>query len=282
MNDIVLYFLIFLIIFRFLGFLISFEFFYDTKDNKFIFFMFCWVSWIIAALFPILSDLTEINNIKELLLILNPLFASIGGFFYIWGIIKFIINIQFKFMMIVLISIIVIPTFLYFVISYTLSSLVLNIILSFLIISASILIPIKKKNLKKYIGKSIRWVYLLIVTYVIYLILSIYIYTYGEGFGVYNAENILLILINYIPAIAITIIMFVLLVHFQFSLSTREKNELKDKYSHNFGNILQVIYSASDLIMEISKLELQEKNKLDLIIKKCEEASELIKEIKKI
>jgi len=45
---------------------------------------------------------------------------------------------------------------------------------------------------------------------------------------------------------------------------------------------MQIIYSSADLFKRITKLENVEKDKLDLIERKCKEASELIKEIRKI
>lgn len=46
---------------------------------------------------------------------------------------------------------------------------------------------------------------------------------------------------------------------------------MKDNYSHNLGNIMQVINSSSDLYNLTSKLGEKEKQNLDLIQKKCKE-----------
>jgi len=76
--------------------------------------------------------------------------------------------------------------------------------------------------------------------------------------------------------------LLVLLVHLEYSISTRKKFEIKDKYSHNLGNIMQVIYSSSDIIKRITKLDVNEVEKLELIERKCKEAAKLINEIRNI
>lgn len=131
-------------------------------------------------------------------------------------------------------------------------------------------------------GKSIRWFYFTIVIALIYLPSSIYISLSGESFGLYDSENILLILINYLPPIVANVLLIILLVHLEYTISIREKFNLKDKYSHNLGNIVQVIYSSADFIKYIAKLGKDEEEMLKLVEKKCKEAAQLIKEIRSI
>ena len=45
---------------------------------------------------------------------------------------------------------------------------------------------------------------------------------------------------------------------------------------------MQVIYSSADLFKRVVKIENKEKENLDLIERKCKEASKLIKEIRNL
>jgi light-regulated signal transduction histidine kinase (bacteriophytochrome) len=73
----------------------------------------------------------------------------------------------------------------------------------------------------------------------------------------------------------------VFLVHLEYNISNSQKFQLKDKYSHEMGNILQVIQSSIDLLSQkkdqndVDSLEGRE-----LIKTKCQEASTLIREIR--
>jgi len=282
MNDLVLLCLIFFIFVRAIGLGISLDFFYDTKDRKFILFILCWIIWILAALFPIFSDLVESNNLKELFLIINAVLAVLGGLFYLWGLFKYFMNMSFKIMISIIIIFIFTSFFLFFLINYSLSILFSALILNLTLICTYFVPPLKKKDFKKYIGKSIRWYYSTIIMFSIFLPTSIINFLLGESYGLYDSENTLLIMLNYIPIISTTAMLLVLLVHLEYSISTRKKFEIKDKYSHNLGNIMQVIYSASDIIKRIIKPDINEEEKLELIEKKCKEAAKLINEIRNI
>ena len=73
-----------------------------------------------------------------------------------------------------------------------------------------------------------------------------------------------------------------MLVHIEYVISSRQKVELKDIYSHDIGNILQVIYSSSDIIEKITTIDSEEEEKLTLIKTKCKEASKIINEIRNL
>ena len=71
-------------------------------------------------------------------------------------------------------------------------------------------------------------------------------------------------------------------MHLEYTLSNREKFDLKDTYSHELGNIMQAIFTTFDLIKtkrepkkDLAELETMLETKLN-------EASALIKEIRKL
>jgi hypothetical protein len=123
MNIVVFSCLILYIPIRAIGLAVSIDFFYDTRDKKFVYFIFCWIFWFIGVLFPILSDFSELNSTKEFLLVLNAMFAAIGTIFYLWGIFKYFMTVSFKIMLTIIISFILMTVLLYFYINYTISIL---------------------------------------------------------------------------------------------------------------------------------------------------------------
>ena len=87
--------------------------------------------------------------------------------------------------------------------------------------------------------------------------------------------------INYFLGILITIIILIHSIHLEYDISKIQKYKLRDKYSHDLGNLIQVIYSATDLTNVNGDLTKDKTENLEIIQKKCEEAAKLIKEIKK-
>jgi len=61
-----------------------------------------------------------------------------------------------------------------------------------------------------------------------------------------------------------------------------EKNTLKDKYSHDLGNILHSISITYELIKNKKISENELKELYDLLKNKIREASDLVKEIRKL
>ena len=100
--------------------------------------------------------------------------------------------------------------------------------------------------------------------------------------GSFQSEDITIIVGAYSSIIIMTILFIAFIIHLEYTISNKQQNQLKDKYSHNLGNIMQVIYSSADLFKRIVKLENSDQDKLDLIEMKCKEASKLINEIRNL
>ena len=122
----------------------------------------------------------------------------------------------------------------------------------------------------------------ILFTFIFYFPVSVFISTKGYGYGVYNATDPIIIMLNYLPTIIGTILTVILYVHLEYTTSTRQKNDLKDKYSHNLGNIMQIITSATDVSEMHYKQEKDILPNLQLIKEKTEEAAKLIKQIRKL
>lgn len=282
MNDLVLLCLIFFMCVRIIGLAVAIDYFHDTKDNKFIYIIIGWIFWIIASLFPIFSSIVENNNIKELYLVLNALFGLIGGIFYTWGFFRYFIILQFKKMVLLVAVSILLPISLYFLINFRVAIQLSAAFVNFLILATYIFPRLYVKDFKNFMGRSIRWYNTTSILLISYFPIYITISLLGYNYGLYEADNTLIIILYYIPTVCSSILFIILLVHLEYTISTRQKFDLKDKYSHNLGNIMQVINSSSDLLNMTTNLSAQENENFKLIQAKCKEASRLIKNIRKL
>ncbi|MHA2087694.1 MAG: hypothetical protein ACW972_05430 [Promethearchaeota archaeon] len=283
MNDLVLLSLIIFIFVRITGLAASIDFFHNTKDKKFIYITIGWLFWIIASIFPIFSSLVENTNIIKLFLVLNALFGLIGALFYTWGFYKYFITIQrSRVILLAIVVTVLLPVLLYVLVNFRMSIQFSALMLNFLIFGVYIFPHLYVKDLKKILGKSYVWYIATFVSLIFFIPVYIIISLSGYNYGLYEAENSLLIILYYVPTITSSILFIILLVHLEYTISSSQKFDLKDKYSHNLGNIMQVINSSSDLISLTDKLNEQDKKSLKLIQKKCKEASKLIKNIRKL
>lgn len=282
MNDLVLLCLILFICVRIIGLGVSLDYLHSRKSKIFIYLAIGWVLWISAAFFPIFSSIIENAFLKELFLFFNALFGLIGGIFYTWGFYSYFQNIHFRILEIFLIFSLLLPVSLYLLTNFRIAIQLSATLLNLLIFATYIIPRLLIKDLKAFLGKSNKWYYIIFASLLLYVPVSIITSLLGYNYGLYEADNTVIIIFYYAPTISSSILFIIHLVHLEYTISTRQKNDLKDKYSHNLGNILQVISSASDLIRMKSNLKEQEKNHLDLVQAKCKESAKLIKEIRNL
>lgn len=108
------------------------------------------------------------------------------------------------------------------------------------------------------------------------------IFLQGYSYGLYDVSDEFIIFLNYIPPISATFMIIIFLIHIDYSNSTILKNKLKDQYSHDLGNILQVVLGIGDLLKLKEAVEESERENLNLLKMKSKEASKLINEIRKL
>jgi hypothetical protein len=282
MNDLVLLSLIIFIFVRVIGLGIAIDFLNGTKAEKFKFLALGWFFWILAALTPIFSNLVENIYLEEFLLVLNAFLATLGSFLYLWGFLKYFMTVSFK-KMVSLIIIFIISTVLFFLITdYSVTITFCAVFMNLVLISFCVIPPIKKKSFKKYMGRSIIWFYASILTISIFFPVSIIINLQGYGYGLYNADDPVLITFNYVPTIVSSICLIILLVHLEYTTSSRKQLDLKDNYSHDLGNILQVISSAFELIEMKGRSEAETSELGELLKDKLNEAAKQIRDIREL
>jgi len=282
MNDLVLLSLIIFIFVRVIGLGISIDFLKGTKAEKFKFLTLGWLFWILGVLTPIFSNLVEIIYLKEVLLVLNAFLAALGTIFILWGFFKYFMTVSFK-KMVSLIIIFIISTVLFFLITdYTVTITFCALFMNLILISTFVIPPIKIKSFKKFMGRSIIWYYASILILSLFFPVSIIINLQGYGYGLYNADDPVLIMFNYIPVIMSTIVIIILLVHLEYTTSSRKQLDLKDNYSHDLGNILQVISSAFELIEMKGRSESETSELGELLKDKLNEAAKQIRDIREL
>ncbi len=281
MNDAVFLSNILLMCFRAIGLGVAYEFYHDTKDLKFRSLLIGWSLWILGTTFPIYLYFYENSNLSELLYVLNAVFISLGGIFIVKGIFSYFLDIPIKFYLFLILITPIIPIILFIYTNYRLAVAFSLIILNFFTVWAFINSFLTRETFKEKLGKSIRWYYVTATLFLGFIPISIFVYIQNYTFGLYNADNILIIVLNYAVTISTTILLIILLIHLEQSILNREKFELKDKYSHDLGNTIQAIHSIIDLLdlkKDIDEEEL--KNLKELLKEKLNEAGITITEIR--
>ncbi len=281
MNELILYSQIVLFIIRIIGFVVSIEFYHDLKKNEFIIFAISWLLFILSTLLAIVPIFWDNQTILQILLIINVLFTSLGVIFYIWGIYIYFISINPR-LMLIFIGVFTIIAFILYIAINSLTAILFMVIGFNLVLVSTFIIPSLKINqFKNFMGKSIRWYYSVLFFVLLYIIISIYTSLSGFDYGLYESDDTIMILLYYVPTNFISIILIILLIHLEYGISTREVHDLKDKYSHDIGNILQVISTATEISNNQENFQKDILTEMkDLVQNKVKEASNLIKEIR--
>ncbi len=284
MEILVFFAIIILIFLRCIGLVVSIDFFLITRKSLFKFLIVGWIFLIITGFLPLLAEITENLFLSEILLLLNGLLASLGALFITVGIIAYFEPIPVKIAYFFSIATIVIPISIFIFYGLHVAINIALLILFCFLFGFLTKQMLGKNRLKTFVGKNIKWWYATALFVYVYIpILIVIHYINNLSFGLYQSTSAFLLIINYFFGIAVMVFLIVLIIHLEYVISDKQKYELKDKYSHDIGNILQVIYTATD----ISKFEDKFQNDVlleikDLVQDKVKEASDLIKEIREL
>ncbi|MFX1571476.1 MAG: hypothetical protein ACFFB0_01905 [Promethearchaeota archaeon] len=282
MHELIFFSMLLLVFIRLLGIIVSVNFYYESKTNTYIYLTIGWCFWVIAGIVTLLSAIVINQTQEKLFLLMNYIFGPLAIFFITSGLCSYYINISSNKIRVFSVVLIILPLTIYLSLGIILVAFYARIF-QFLGIIFMILIPILKYNtFKKKIGKSIRWYYLMCFSIALYIPIAVFSMITSISSGLFQSENITIIVGAYLSIIIMTILLIAFIIHLEYTISNKQQYQLKDKYSHELGNIMQVIYSASDIVKRITKLENDEEEKLNLIERKCKEASKLINEIRNI
>ncbi|MFW9940461.1 MAG: hypothetical protein ACFFFT_05430 [Candidatus Thorarchaeota archaeon] len=282
MHELAFFSMFLLSLIRIIGFIVSVNFYYESKSNTYIYFAIGWCLWIFAGIVALLSAVVNNQVQEDIFLFINYILGPLAIFNLGCGMSSYYINISSNKVKLIFAILIVFPLIIIFPLGITPVAIYARIF-QFLGIIQMFSLPFLRYNtFKKKIGKSIRWYYLTCLSIVLYIPLAILSMLTSLNSGSFQSQDITIIVGAYTSVIIMTILLMSFIIHLEYTISNKQQNQLKDKYSHNLGNIMQVIYSSADLFKRITNLENIDKDKLELIERKCKEASELIKEIRKI
>ncbi|MFX0060259.1 MAG: hypothetical protein ACFE85_15770 [Candidatus Hodarchaeota archaeon] len=277
MNEVVFLSLFVLLFIRVVGLGISVDFYFRSHTLKFTIFTLGWLLWFFAGIFPFLSDITYNSLLKELFLVINGLLASIGALIIFLGIIYNFKYIQLKIVILLCIIIIIFTILLAILINSRTAIAFSFIIVEISILSLGFLHLIKGRSFIEFIGKSINWYYLTLIFVILLTVISIFQFLKGYPYGLYFSDDYTAVFLNYFTGIGVTILILIFFIHYEYNILKQRQLELKDIYSHDLGNILQAILSAT----EVMKLD-KDQDLMQLIREKSEEAAQLITKIRQL
>ena len=282
MHELIFFSMFLLVLIRLIGVIVSVNFFYESKSNTYIYFTIGWCLWVIAGIVALLSGISNNQTIENLFLLINYILGPLAIFFLGSGLSSYYIEISSKKIMLISVVLMSFPLIINFTLGIVPVGLYARISQFFGIIIVFSLPFLRYNSFKKRIGKSIKWYYLTCFSIILYIPLAILSMMTSIYSGSFQSQDITIIVGAYTSIIIMTILVIIFIIHLEYSITSKQGYQLKDKYSHNLGNIMQVIYSSADLFKSIVHLDSNEKDKLDLIEKKCKEASKLINEIRNI
>jgi hypothetical protein len=281
MHVVVFFSLIILSFVRLIGVGISIDFYSRTKNSKYINLGISWALWLLSGLFPLITLIVINPFLSNILLVLNILFTTIAITLIVKELLVYFIEFKNKYLIIIVLIIIFLCILFYFTSGAEIAIGITSVIYQTIWILGILYPFIKWRKFTERVNKQLWYQYFLFgIVSLLYIPISIYIFIEGLRFGLYEAENVILIILNYGYIFIITFFIQMLTVHLEFTLSNIQKDKLKDMYSHNLGNALQAIYMSVDLFLnpEINNTDAQEiKNSLQV---KLSEAAELLKEIR--
>lgn len=281
MHIIALFGIIILIFLRACGLVISIEFLHDLKESKFKILIIGWITWILAGIFALLISISEIQLLTDIFSLINGVTGSIAILFVMMGLYSYFQKISRRLLLLSSIILAFIPLTAFLLGFFSLANNLTSMSL-FLISLIYTYLPLRKVGVfKKELSiKSMYWYLTLAVIVYTFVILYVIFIFQGYSFGFYSDEFSIPMFFNYFFGCLITVVILIYYIHLEYDISKVQKYKLRDKYSHDLGNLVQVIYSAAILTNVKEDLNNEKVENLDLIQEKCEEAAKLIKDIK--
>lgn len=281
MHVIAIFGILLLISLRVFGLIISTEFLRDQKESKFKIIIIGWFSWILAGSSALLLGFSENQLFSDIFLLINSIASSIAVLFVMNGLFSYFRELPEKILVILSIMFLSIPL-IAFLLGFNTIAVNLSFMFLFLIVVVYSIVPLKdRKGFKDTISiKSYYWYVIVLLTFYFYFISYVIFVFQGYSFGFYSEDFSIPMFINYFLGVITTITIIIYSIHIEYDISKIQKYKLSDKYSHDLGNLIQVISSAAILTNVDEDLNKEKAENLDLIQKKCEEVAKLIKDIR--
>ncbi len=276
MNEIEFFSLILMFFIRLLGILFSLEFYMDSKMLRYKFFMLGWFFLMLGGVFPFLSTNENAFVIINFFSFLNNFFTHVGGVFLTLAFLSYFI--KFNLFKASLIALVISggPIILLFMMITSFSPNFLFIMIvaihSYILL---ILMTSRKRKLLS-VKRSMYWFFVLLFFGIAHVLNSItYLFTSHENITTKE-------IIYYFFSVNLMVLLLLFFIHLEHEISTNQKLDLKDKYSHSLGNELQAILSGIELIELKKETSVQSQESIKIIKNKVIEASKFLEEIRKL
>ncbi|MHA1227375.1 MAG: hypothetical protein ACTSPV_11585 [Candidatus Hodarchaeales archaeon] len=277
MSEIVLFGTFTLALTRGIGVLVSLDFLLRRKslsEKKFYLFLIGWSSWFISSLFSFVYLLVDQGSLlAKISVISHDIFVLLGSLYLILAVLSYFMTVNTYTVLTGTLIIVIVPIVLTITLDPIIANLFLLLIFSILLFSLINNFRLHKEELSFLVSRSITWLYLTTTVAFLYICLLTFLTLTKEGSDLATIDDPLLFSLYAFISLTVTLLVLVLSIHLEYSLNYIQSFRLKDQYSHNLGNILQMILNSAetkDLLMQ------------DLIIEKCEEAKFLINEIREL
>ncbi|MHA2166131.1 MAG: hypothetical protein ACXAAT_09730 [Candidatus Hodarchaeales archaeon] len=282
MNNVLFFTQLALTFIRLIGLGIGIDFLISRKRKRFQGQVAGWSIWILASIFQILAQNVNDLAIANIFDLIFAICTLLGSFLIAVSIIVYFRPISVKFIFLFTLLLLFSPLVIYILFGIEIA-VNFGIFFSFILVGRLYTIGIiYSNNFRTQAGQSVKWFYAMIGTGIFQLLVYIFITLEGVNLGLSSVEleNEVLVGVNNTFSIAILVLTVVLLIHLENSRMRLDNYHLKDKYSHDLGNILQVMVSAIHFI-EKKELPAEEREKITkLLNQKSQEVSTLIQEIR--
>ena len=283
MHPLVVFGLLVVTLIRILGIGISIDFYLRTKDSRFKIYSFGWFLWGCAGILPLIA--INVNNqiVNDFLLLYNILLSVLGILLLGWSFSSYFFIMLWRYIIIFSIIILLVPQLLFSIIGFKLVLPIISLFPQIIWILIILLPLIKWKMFIKQVDKLVRYnFYGVIILGSSYIPIGIILIVQGEDYGLYNSDNVVLIMLNYGYLVFMTFLLNLLSLHLEYCVSLTEKIDLKDIYSHNLGNALQSVYTSINLL-DFQNLTQEDKLTVkEALDSKLKEAEKLLREIREL
>jgi hypothetical protein len=264
------------------GAIVAFDMYSKTKDIRHFLQLSGWVLLFISAFLPLFITITEDLFVANFFLVANLVFLNLGLYLLITGLSIYFTSYNRNLLLLVIGIILFVPFVLFFLLDFSIA-ITTSVIFQFVIIIIFLYVFYSnRREIREFLKYSYGLIVVLMVFLVGYIVILAFLRLNGYDYGLYLSSDIYAIMANYGGIASVTLLGIIVFLHLEQGIYHKQSNILKDDYSHKIGNILQIIMGAGSLIGDDSLSKEETADKTNLILKKANEAGELIKQIRKM
>jgi len=115
MHELIFYSIFILVFIRTVGLIVSVDFYYDSRSETYIYLALGWGLWVMAGIFPLLSEVADNQMQKEFFLLMNHILGPLALTFLLSGLSSYYINISTLRILVFSIILTVFPLIVYFI-----------------------------------------------------------------------------------------------------------------------------------------------------------------------